>query len=350
MHDADSVLQAYLRSTDETEQKQLEVELLQIYAAPLVQRTLRRRLGFYVDQSGGNPNYPDAADLYQESMISLLQKLNDLRSQPNTNHIGNFDHYVVRVAINTCNQYLRKKTPERSGLNHNLRDLMHRHRDFKAWKGQNNTILCGFAAWKNGAADTAQSISPEQSEEIIQTLRKSGLARQDLQRFPLTKIVSEIFKLVGHPIEINALSEIVATLLMIKDLPLESLDQTEEGMSRELVDGDLPPDAHIEGQEMLRQMWEEVRQMPAIQRDIVCFKFANYSGVNFFNLLIEAKIATLRELTEVFGLTRVQLAEVWKQMPMDIEALARHFGISRQQVSKLHHRALISLLDRLTKK
>src|SRR5262249_22331791 len=184
MHDADSVLQAYLHSTDETEQKHLEIELLQTYASPLVRRVLGRRLGLYVDQSYRSSNHTDAADLYQEAMISLLQKLNGLRSHPNTNHIGNFDHYVIRVAINTCNQYLRKKTPERSGLNHNLRDLMHRHRDFKAWKGENNTILCGFAAWKDRAADAAQSISSEQSEEIIQSLRKSGLARQDLQRFP----------------------------------------------------------------------------------------------------------------------------------------------------------------------
>jgi DNA-directed RNA polymerase specialized sigma subunit len=171
-----------------------------------------------------------------------------------------------------------------------------------------------------------------------------------LQRFPTGKILSEIFEQVGRPIEFDCLAEIVAAALMIKDLPSESLDQNDEGLGLELIDAGPPPDAHIEEREMLQLMWEEVRRMPAIQRDIVCFKFSDHSGEDFFNLIIRAGIATLKELTEEFGLTPEQLMEIWKRTPMGVEDLARHFGVSRQQVSKLHHRAVIRLLDRLTKK
>jgi hypothetical protein len=97
-------------------------------------------------------------------------------------------------------------------------------------------------------------------------------------------------------------------------------------------------------------MWEELRQMPAIQRDIVCFKFSDYSGEDFFNLIIQTRIATLKELTEVFGLTPEQLAELAQKMPMDIQALAGHFGLTPQKISKLHHRALKRLLSRLMEK
>jgi DNA-directed RNA polymerase specialized sigma subunit len=142
----------------------------------------------------------------------------------------------------------------------------------------------------------------------------------------------------------------VAALLMIKDLPTESLDENDEGLSQELRDADPLPDAKIEGWEMFRRMWEELRQMPAIQRDIICFKFSDHSGEVFFNLIIQARIATLKELTEVFGLTPEQLAELTQKMPMDIQALADHFGITPQQISKLHHRALKRLLGRLMEK
>src|SRR5215510_8370172 len=135
MRDADSVLQAYLHSTDETEQKWLESELLQTHAAPLERRALRQRLGFYVDQSCRGSNHADAADLYQEAMLRLLQKLSELRSQRDANGINDFSHYVVRIAVNTCNEYLRDRAPERSSLNHNLRDLLTRHWDFGIWKG-----------------------------------------------------------------------------------------------------------------------------------------------------------------------------------------------------------------------
>lgn len=109
MRDADSVLLAYLHSADEAEQKRLAGELLQTYAAPLVRRTLWQRLGFYVDPSGRSQNFTDAADIYQDVMLCLVQKLNELRLLRDTNHINNFDHYVVRVAFNACNEYLRDK-------------------------------------------------------------------------------------------------------------------------------------------------------------------------------------------------------------------------------------------------
>ncbi|MEP7338468.1 MAG: sigma-70 family RNA polymerase sigma factor [Acidobacteriota bacterium] len=350
MHNADSVLLAYLHSTDDAERKRLEGELLQSFAAPLIRRTLRQRLGFYVDQSGRNPNYPDAADLFQDVQLCLLQKLSELHSQRNTNHIGNFGHYVVRVAINSCNEYLRHKTPERSSLNHNLRDLMSRHRDFGIWKGENNKLLCGFAVWKSQRTNAIQSIPAEKSDEIIEALQRAGLARQDIQRFPLTKIVSEIFNQIGHPIEINCLAETMAALLMIKDLPPESLDQNEEGDSRELVASGPAPDAQVEGREMLQQMWLELLRMPPIQRTVVCFKFSDHNGEDFFHLILTAKIATLDELTYAFGLTCEELIELGKQLPMDTAALADHLGIARPLVSKWHHRASKRLIERLMKK
>lgn len=350
MHDADSVLRAHLHSTDEAERKRLEGELLQTYAAPLIRRTLRQRLGFYVDQSGRNTNHPDAADLFQDVQLCLLQKLSEMHSKRNTNHIENFGHYVVRVAINSCNEYLRHKTPERSSLNHNLRDLMSRHRDFSIWKDGSNALLCGFAAWENRKTFDRQSVSSEQSSEIVEVLRKAGLARQNLQRIPLTKIVSEIFKRVGYPIEINCLAEVIAALLMIKDHPPESLDQDDEGLSKELIGADPLPDAQIEGQEMLRRMWGEALRMPSIQRAIVCFKFSDHNGEDFFHLMLAAKIATLGELTEAFGLTREELVELCKRLPMDTAALAEHLGITRQRVSKLYHRASKRLIERLMEK
>jgi len=350
MHNVDSVLRDYLHSTDDDERKRLEGELLQTYAVPLIRRTLRQRLGFYVDQSGRNSNYPDAADLFQDVQLSLLQKLNELHSQQNTNHIGNFGHYVVRVAINSCNEYLRHKTPERSSLNHNLRDLMSRHRDFGIWKGENKTLLCGFAAWKEQRTTAIQSIPPEKSDEIVEALRKAGLTRPDIQRFPLTKIVSEIFNQIGHPIEINHLAETIAFLLMIKDLPPESLDQNEEGDSRELIDPGPAPDVQIEGREMLQQMWVEVLRMPCKQRTVVCFKFSDHSGEDFFHLILAAKIATLDELAEAFELTREEFIKLGKQLPMDTAALADYLGIARPLVSKWHHRASKRLIERLLKK
>jgi hypothetical protein len=48
----DQLLLPYLQASDQSERQQHLDELLMVHAAPVVRQALRRRLGFYVDQSG----------------------------------------------------------------------------------------------------------------------------------------------------------------------------------------------------------------------------------------------------------------------------------------------------------
>ena len=48
------LLRPYLQASTESENQQHFDELIMVHAAPVVRQALRRRLGFYVDQSGTN--------------------------------------------------------------------------------------------------------------------------------------------------------------------------------------------------------------------------------------------------------------------------------------------------------
>ena len=70
----DQLLQPYVRSTAESDAQGRLDELLFLYAAPVVRRTLRQRLHFSIDRKGTNPHNPDAQDLY-----SFLRSLDVMR-------------------------------------------------------------------------------------------------------------------------------------------------------------------------------------------------------------------------------------------------------------------------------
>ena len=74
---------------------------------PVVRQTLRRRLGFYVDQRGRDPHNQDAEDLFQQIMTSVVQALHDLRNPSAKTGIENLQKYVTRIATNACNDVLR---------------------------------------------------------------------------------------------------------------------------------------------------------------------------------------------------------------------------------------------------
>src|SRR5215813_11566148 len=100
----DQLLLPYVGATNDIERQRRLEELLLLNAAPIVRLTLRRRLGFYVDQRGSNPHNQDAEDLYQEIMAKVVQSLRDGATATS---IDNFQQYVGRIASNACNDVLR---------------------------------------------------------------------------------------------------------------------------------------------------------------------------------------------------------------------------------------------------
>src|SRR4029434_1896405 len=80
-------------------------------------------------------------------MAKLLYRLNEMRANPGRRRIRNFRQYVIRVAHNTCHDYIRAQYTERARLKGNIRDLLERHRDFKMWRDEADEWLCGFTAW-----------------------------------------------------------------------------------------------------------------------------------------------------------------------------------------------------------
>ena len=334
----DNLLLPYFQATNESERQQHLDELLVVYAAPVVRRTLGLRLGFRVNPIGINPYNQDAEDLYQETVAKIVEFLRTLHSTEKT-EIENFEHYVVRVATNACHDFVRAKSPARTRLKYSLRELLSRRSEFALWKTDDG-FLCGLAAWGEDFEPTStQRLA--QLEDGLQIFRTTRFGQEDLRQVSLVRLVAEFLGWVEGPVELDALVSIAASLLDVKDHPTESLDDDAKGyLEARVADTTLMSNPHLEFDGLLRSLWRAVGDLPVGQRDAFCFGFESDNGDDLFTLLFEAKIVTATQLAREVGRSLDDLMRVWSEMPMDNAAIAAELNATRPQVGKLRFHAL----------
>lgn len=344
MRDANLTLQEFLSSAEEEKQEQLLAELLQVYAIPIVRQILWLRLGFRVNKSGANPYNADAEDVYQNALTKLLQQLREMQANPHHPVIRNFSHYVKRVTLNVCHDYLRGKAPARARLKDRLRDTLHRHPDFCLWKIADGRSLGGFAFWQE--AQWA-SLSPLHLEEIAAQLAASEVVAfhtKPAAHFSLPRILTEIFQQAQSPLELNQLVGLVASLAGNNDQPDESLDY--DKLNQLIVK---PPaqNLRLEGRERLARLWQEVQRLPLHYRKIICLSFASKDGENLLTVLTETELATFPEVAAAIEVSLEELLGLWLQLPMDNAAIAAHLDVTKEQINKWRYRALQWLKKRV---
>jgi len=343
----DSMLKCVLDSKDEAERARLLDELILTHSAPLIRKVLRQRLSLYIGHSGTNPNNPDAEDLYHEIIARLLQRLNDWIGRPEDHPINNYRNLVITITVNACNDYLRGKAPARARLKNSLRDLLLRHRDFKTWKGENRKQLCGFSSWNGQSNSSGASERIRQLLENPAAFQSDQLPKGNIQSVPLPILVTGIFNWVGRPMEMDALAELLALLLDVKEQPVESIEQSNEKSGRQFEDSTISNDLRLQGKETLKKLWDEINQLPPEQRDVIRLSLEDENGNDLWSILLTAEVLTLPQLAADLGLSIERLMYLWERTPMDSPTLAKHLGTTRSQVNKWRFRALRRLRERM---
>lgn len=294
----DQLLLPYLQATGDSERQEQLDELLLFRAAPIIRQTLRRRFGFHVSQSGTNRNNQDAEDLFQEIILDITQALRDLHTSPQATEIQDFDKYVARTAINACHSFLRDRSPARTRLKDNIQSLLARHPDFALWRDHKH-MVAGFTVWKNG---DKTAFFGQLMDETLEAFRDARFATEDIKLSPLPNVVAELLMWMDCPLQIDALVNALVALLQVKDHPDESLDDQDNAMAQSrLADNSLSAPSALEAKELLSGTWEIVKRLPESQRDAYCLTFEEESGVDFFSLLLEARIATPAQIAEALG-------------------------------------------------
>jgi len=336
----DSFLFELFQATDESEHQRALDKIILEHAAPIIKETIRQRLGFRVDQSRDTNLNSVGADLYHEAVIKLVERLNELQSNPGRT-ISNFPQYAARVAINICNDHLREKYPSRYRLKHKLRFLLENHSDFSIWSADGE-MFAGFKDWidqKTPADSTRAGLSRHNLTQIEELTRSENRGKT----VSLSHLVNKIFTLARKPLVFEQLVDVVAQVLEIEDLPLESLDNRGWNWEDRIVDQTLEVHSQLVAKEMLLTLWLEIERLPKTQRQVFCLTFEDDSGSDLVSLLVDKKIRSLEEIAEAIEIPLLGLSRLWPLLPLENRLVAIEMGATPEKVSKWRHRAVMRM-------
>jgi RNA polymerase sigma factor (sigma-70 family) len=339
----DPVLLPFLRA-DEAETETALSKLIYDDAQSVIKSTIQRRIGRRDDFS-----MRDADDIYHEVVLQLIAQLRVIKSNPNENPIKNFRSYTAVVAHNVCHHYLRQKHPNRARLKNRIRYLLtHRNNFFLTPEtyGSEERLVCGFAGWRN-EREIATTIDLEAVRSDPQVPRAAGPAADDLRSARLEDLLDAVFKVIGTPVELEALVSTTAALLNVRDQPgLTCEDESTGSVVERLADRRPSALTDLERREYLRRLWLEMKELPSRQRTVLLFNPGEVHE-DVIGLLLFTGAASLREIGAAFEVGPDDFASLWRQLPLDDLTIASRLGVTRQQVINLRKSARERLARRM---
>ena len=97
-----------------------------------------------------------------------------------------------------------------------------------------------------------------------------------------------------------------------------------------LPDGRIDTASQVERRLYLERLWSEICQLPPRQRVALLLNLRDASGRDVLSLFPLTGVAALGRIAAVLDLPMDEVAELWKELPLDDLSIARRMGITRQ--------------------
>ncbi|MGH9847684.1 MAG: hypothetical protein ACREEM_54025, partial [Blastocatellia bacterium] len=234
-----------------------------------------------------------------------------------------------------------------STLKNNLRRMIGRHGEFKVWEDADGRSLCGFAAWEGRRISIASSERLARLKENPESFKSARSTYRDLQKAPFTKLVAEIFHYLGDPVGFEDLIELVPLFRQIQDQPAEPIEPAEKHREPQLATA-APAGDGLKKKMMLKQLWEELKQLPPESRLILCLSPFGEECEDLWDLLLTTEVVSLTELAGGLEISLEQITEIRRQAPMDTKTLADHLGVTTTTVNQWRFQAAKHLRERFS--
>jgi hypothetical protein len=290
----DPLLLPFLSAGDEREATQ-HMERLIAHAAPGIQR---------ITKSSRTPD-----DAFQETAHRVVKQLREIRTQRNSNPIGNYLHYVQVVASRVVKGEVRQEHPERRSLVDALRHTMKRDPSMACWESDRQR-LCGLAVWRDQARVS-------RSSERLTRLLEDPRAFEDvvsLQADPVTlqcaDLLKRLFLWIDHPIRFDQVVRIMTGLKRVDESsPVGVGEVAGRKLSEWLPDRRRRPDQQMEWKAFLERLWGLIEQLPPLHRLAYLLNFTAADGQ--LELFWLYGVASIRRIGHALALTEEQFTRVW---------------------------------------
>jgi hypothetical protein len=353
----DALVTSFLMASGEAESNQLLEQLICRHSIPIIRSIIKSAVRFYITPFDGGSDSRDLNDISGDVVLKLLRTLRRLKANLSAETAdsfqqGGFRSYVAVTTYNTCYDYLRNKYPQRQKLKKRLRYTLSHRAGFAIWEDE-ELSLCGLTHW---AGQTRSEISTERLRELqseLQAFKQSLPSPQDGGSDDLAQTLHTIFSVVGSPVELDQLVSIVAELLEVRSHMLVAEGEYTSDLQQQFSNLQDKFSVRQEQHAYLERLWKEITLLPLGQRTALLLSLKDSQGNEIVTLLDHLRIATLSQIADALAVSAERFAELWKGPPMDDTAIAKHLGITRQQVINLRlsaRRRLARRMDEKTRK
>jgi DNA-directed RNA polymerase specialized sigma24 family protein len=188
----DALLLPYVRAADQADSERLLTALVSEWVEPVIRQVIRSKLRVHFDRQGRAPHNPDAEDLYSETLVQLLARLKECKTNPADKAIGDLRGYVAVSSYHACYEHLRLKYPRRHNLKNKLRYLLTHQPGLALWENESGDLLGGFAAWREQANERTRGDRLRELLDDPRAALQSALPRGELNPADLAAAVFNV--------------------------------------------------------------------------------------------------------------------------------------------------------------
>jgi len=328
---ADRLLRDYAESTDSSSAERMLESLIVDHAQAGIRKIVSYKLAFQ-----GAAESQDVEDVASEVLVELISRLRSVRDGTEASEIGSFSGYTAVAAYHACNEYLRRKYPNRHRLKTRLRYLLSTEKRLAIWEDAQGDWLCGFARWQEERPDPVSAARLHRWAEELADLPHGKDA------LPPAELVSRIFERFNAPVELDELVAIVGQIWGVEDAA-----PAPESAAREMESGAEDPGTRLDLRRWMTELWTQIRELPQPQRVALLLNLRCSSETAAVGLLPLIGVASIREIAQTLEWEAEELAAIWNQLPLDDLAIAERLGVTRQRVINLRKSARERLSRRM---
>jgi hypothetical protein len=330
----DPLIVRFVDATDDDAATAYLSSLVESHVRPLVRTIAQRKLRSFTAPVQAADEVEDAVG---EAVVLLVERLQAIRGAQ-ADPIQSLPDYVAAVAPHVCAHRVRRRHPERARLKHRLRYVFDTHTTLGLWRVSGGDAICGLRTWAGADVDT------------VATERLHALGASDASRLALPAR--------DNPATLGAFAELLlgelGGAIAFDDLVGEvaranRLDgQGARDVTAETVSvGPAIGEAAIDRRRLTERLWKEVQELPVRQRTALLLNLREPGGQGALWVLPALGIATIRDIARVIEIPPLELAALWKDLPLDDLQIAGRLGCTRQQVINLRMSARKRLTTRL---
>ncbi len=313
-------------------------EIVARHADPIIGAIVRRKLY--------HPRHKqEIEDVCSDVRLRLLERLRELRADPDSHPIASFGDYVAVVAYHACDRFLRRVYPKRCKLKNRVQYLLEKHPSLALWD-DDGEVLAGFAKWQNKKRSHTADSKIQRLIDVPEDWPFSNPAEHD----DALALITAIFRHADGPVPLDRLVELVATLWQVRDepptKPVSERENGDDPMER-IRDPQPEVSTTVSHRIYLERLWKEICDLPVRQRAALLMNLRDAQGSSMIELFPMCGIATLRDIAKTLEIAVAQFAILWSRLPMDDLSLSQHLGITRQQVINLRKCAKERLARRM---